>query len=174
MKRIVIIFMSLIGLVLALTGCGEVESAPKTSVNTILDVSQYSRITTEELVSKLGDPISKDEWNYESPNGQSYATTSYNYEIDGYQVEFLVIENAVVRLNSYTSDNPDNKFEINEQKDVLSLVGITPRESLIVVEENPSVARYSSVSDVVGEVFALLDEKIVTEIKITYNLNYFN
>ncbi|WP_075617345.1 hypothetical protein [Paenisporosarcina indica] len=63
---------------------------------------------------------------------------------------------------------------MNEPKDILALVGITPRDSLNVVAKNDGTEKYSSVSDQVGEVWATLDNNTVDILKVTYNFNYFN
>ena len=175
LKRYITLLVCLALFVSILTGCGKTESASKKETEQLMDVSQYSRITSEELIAKLGDSEGKFEENWTNPGtGTEYKMTSYDYTLEGYYTEFLVIENEVVRMNIYSSDNPENKFILSEPKDILSLVGITLRDSLNVVEENEGTARYSSVSDQVGEVWATLDNKTVDILKVTFNLNYFN
>jgi hypothetical protein len=174
-KFTLFIFISMV--ILIVTGCSSdnVLNSQNEEISTIIDATQFSRITPDELVAKLGEPKSTYDEKWTNPgDGKEYALKTYDYDVDGYYTEFLVIENAVVRMNIYASDNEDNQFIINENRDVLSLIGIEPRESLIVVEDNNAAARYSSVSDKVGEVWAMLDEKKVDILKVTYNLNYFN
>jgi hypothetical protein len=174
-KYTLFIFISMV--VLIVTGCSSdnVLNSQNEEINTIIDAAQFSRITPEELVTKLGEPKGTNDEKWTNPgDGKEYPMKTYDYDIDGYYTEFLVIENAVVRMNIYASDNEKNQFTVNKNKDVLSLLGIEPRESLIVVEDNNAAARYSSVSDKVGEVWAMFDEKKVDILKVTFNLNYFN
>jgi hypothetical protein len=174
-KFTLFIFVSMV--VLFVTGCSSdnVLNSQNEEISTIIDAAQFSRITPDELVAKLGEPKGTYDDKWTNPgDGKEYALKTYDYDVDGYYTEFLVIENAVVRMNIYASDNDKNQFTVNNNKDVLSLLGIEPRESLIVVEDNSAAARYSSVSDKVGDVWAMLDEKKVGILKVTFNLNYFN
>lgn len=75
-----------------------------------------------------------------------------NYDLNGYYTEFLVIEDAVVKVNIFSSENPDNAFTIENKEEMFALLIIQPGESLIEVAKNPSTLRYSSVSNTVRSV----------------------
>jgi hypothetical protein len=171
------VFIVVSMVILFVSGCSSdnVLNSQNEEINTIIDAAQFSRITPDELVAKLGEPKSTYDEKWTNPgDGKDYPMKTYDYDVDGYYTEFLVIENAVVRMNIYASDNDKNQFFINNNKDILSLLGIEPRESLVVVEDNNAAAKYSSVSDKVGEVWAMFDEKKADILKVTFNLNYFN
>lgn len=141
----------------------------------IIEVSQYSRITPEALTKMLGDPKGIYDEKWKNPaTGQEFEMKTYDYEVNGYYTEFLIIENAVVRMNVYASDNKVNQFVVEENTDIFGLIGIQHHKTMRVVIDNAVAARYSSVSDSVGEVWALLDEGEVDTLKITFDLEYFN
>jgi hypothetical protein len=167
------LLVCLFGIITFLSGCNKAVSAPIVEVNQVIDVSQYSQITPNDLITKIGKPLRTDEWTFESPKGQKYSATSYNYEIDHYPIEFIVIKNAIVRMNVYTSENKENILNIKLHKDVLSLSGIIPGKDMTTVIENTVTARYSSVSDDIGEVFATLDNMAVDFLRVTFDTKYF-
>lgn len=167
------LLLCLFGIISFLTGCNKVVSAPKVEINQAMDVSQYSRITPNELIAKLGKPLRKDDWIFKSSKGQKYSATSYNYEFDYYPIEFIVINNAIVRMNVHASENKDYQLDIEIHKDVLSLTGIIPSKNMITLIENSVTARYSSVSEDVGEVWATIDNMTVDFLIVTFNTKYF-
>lgn len=157
-----------------LTGCNEVESAPKVEVKQIMDVSKYSGITSNELTDKLGESLRKDEWIHKSNNGQKYHATSFNYEVAEYPLEIIVIDNAVVRINILTSENENNQFIIDVNKDIFALSGIKTNVNIKTLVEDAVTLRYSIDSDKVSEVFANLKGKEVSFLRVTFNSSYFN
>lgn len=157
-----------------LTGCNEVESAPKVEVKQIMDVSQYSGITSNELTDKLGESLRKDEWIHKSNNGRKYHATSFNYEVDEYPLEIIVIDNAVVRINILTSENENNQFIIDVNKDIFALSGIKTNVNMKTLVEDTVTLRYSIDSDTVSEVLANLEGKEVSFLRVTFNSLYFN
>jgi len=157
-----------------LTGCNKVASAPEIQVRSILDVSQYSGISPRELIGKLGVPIRKDEWIYNSSKGGKHLATSYNYEVESYPLEFIIIDNVVVKMNILTIENDDNEFYIDSNKDVITLAGVIPSDHMDTMIENSVMLRYSSISDEVSEIWATLEGKQVRFIRVTYNSSYFN
>lgn len=168
-------FLIAIGILLVLSGCGSPTSGAVKEVEPIIDVTQFSRITPEELKVKLGEPVAEYDEKWTNPGtGEEFDMKSYDYEVNGYYTEFLVIDSMVVRMNVFASDKENNEFVLNKNKDIFNMIEIEPRESLIIVADNDMVARYSSVSDRVGEVWAIIDNKEVETLKVTYNLNYFN
>lgn len=151
------------------------KSVEQSHNKTIIDVSKYGRITPEALTATVGKPNGVYDNKWTNPaTGKKYDMKTYDYEIKGYYTEFLIIENAVVRMNIYASDNKENQFKVKDNIDVLNLIGIHPHKSMEVVADHAATARYTSVSDSVGEVWAILDDGQVDTLKITFNLNYFN
>ncbi|WP_019415945.1 hypothetical protein [Paenisporosarcina sp. TG20] len=173
MKRLMMILISSLSIMIFLAGCNEVESAPKVQVNQIMDVSQYSKITSDELTDKLGEPLRKDDWIQKSNNGQKYLATSFNYEVDDYPLEIIVIDNAVVRINILTSENAENRFIIDVNKDIFALSGIKTNVNMKTLVEDTVTLRYSLDNGTVSEVLANLEGKEVSFLRVTFNSSYF-
>ncbi|UAW07770.1 hypothetical protein PVJ1_00036 [Psychrobacillus phage PVJ1] len=172
---ILLIVTSMTLIILAACNSSQTSATDIQSIEPIIDVTQYSRITPEQLKEKLGEPIAVYDENWSVPtSGAEYPLQTYDYDLNGYYTEFLVIEDAVVRMNIYASDNPDNAFAIENKEEMFALLNIDPRDSLIEVEKNAGVLRYSSVSDHVGGVWTLLSDGKADTIKITYNFKYFD
>ena len=174
MKRIIIVLLSFLTIISILTACNKVESAPKIKVPQIMDIAQYSRMTPEELVTKLGEPLRKDEWIHESSKGQKHQALSYNYEIDQYPLELIIIDNAVVKMNVLASESDNNQFKIKANKDVFALAGITPTDKIKTLIENSVTLRYASISDPVSDLWVTLEGKEIRFLEVTYNSSYFN
>jgi hypothetical protein len=168
-----IVLLSFLSIISILTACNKVASAPKIQVPQIMDVAQYSRMTPEELITKLGEPLRKDEWIHENSKGQKHLATSYNYEIDQYPLEFIIIDNTVVKMNVLTSESDDNQFKIEVNKDVFALAGITPTDKMITLSENSVTLRYASISDLVSELWVTLEGREIRFLQVTYNSYYF-
>ncbi|QBP40682.1 hypothetical protein E2636_05925 [Paenisporosarcina antarctica] len=174
MKRRFIILFSFLFMLTLLTGCNKVEIGPEIKVKSIMDVAQYSGISPDELIEKLGQPLRKDEWVYYNSKGEKHLATSYNYEVESYPLELIIIENAVVKMNILTLENEGNEFFIDSNKDVIALAGVIPSDHMITMIENSVMLRYSSISDAVSEIWATLEGKQVRFIRVTYNSTYIN
>ena len=172
MKKAVPVLIVLLGIISYLTGCNKVASAPELEVKQILDISQYSRIKLDELLTKLGEPLRKDELVFESPTGKEYPAMTYIFEIDHYPFEFIAVENTIVGLNLLNLENEEYKLKIDSHKEVLALTGIIPSEDMITLVEDTVTARYSSVNDTVDEVWATIDNKSVDLLRVTFETKY--
>ena len=168
MNRTNLILVGLFGVISILTGCNKEVSAPVVKAETILDVTQYARMSSDELLEKLGEPLRRDEWIYENPNGETYPATSYFFEDNHFPIEFIAVENEIIKLNVLASQSEVRTMEINKYSDLLSLVGISPSENIEKVMENSVTARYISVNDTVNEVWATLDSKSVDYVRVTF------
>lgn len=175
MKRVILTVFSII-LITLVTACESPQTSNVTAATEpIIDVNAFSRITSAQLIEQLGEPVAEYDENWTVPSsGENYPMKSYDYELNGYYTEFLVIEDAVVRMNIYASDNSENAFTIQNKDEMFALLNIQPRESLIEVETGSSVLSYSSVSDTVGGVWTSLEGDKAETIKITYNFKYFD
>lgn len=138
-------------------------SKEKEQVSTIIDASQFSRISESEIEKILGDPESVEDWEF---NG--YEATKLTYNKGNY--EFLIIEDSVVRFTYMGS----GKFK--NENDLFEMFGIKPRDGNTKVVDTGSVLSYHSVADNVGEFYVLRDandKSVIDVVRITYNLNYF-
>jgi hypothetical protein len=134
-------------------------------IEQIIDATQFSRITPEELISILGEPDSKDESDYTGPSG-SYDSTFYIYD-DG-KFEFMVIDNNVVRF-TYNG----KKSEFNSEEDLFNIFNIDTGPNLIKVNDTPGAIRFQMVNDKIADVWVSFGDDHATY-KITYNINYFS
>jgi len=167
-KRILFICCLLAALSFSISACSNLQMEPtvtteiSASVAPIIDATQFSRISSEELKSILGEPESADEWTYET-----YPTTTYTYNSGN--DEFMIIDDAVVRFTHY------GKTAYKSNGEIFTLFGITPSEETVKAADTGVVLRYRLVSDKIADVWILdIEEKTFDIIKITYNLKYFS
>lgn len=134
-------------------------------IEQIIDATQFSRITPEELISILGEPDSKDESDYTGPSG-SYDSTFYIY--DNEKFEFMVIDNAVVRFTHY-----GEKSDFSSEEEIFEIFKIDTGPNLKKVADTPGAIRFQMVNDKIVDVWVLFwDDTAIY--KITYNINYFS
>jgi len=172
LKKAIAVLIVLVGTISTLTGCNKVASAPELEAKQMMDISQYSRITLDELLTKLGEPLREDELIFKSPNGKEYPAMTYIFEIDHYPFEFIAVENTIVGLNLLNLENEEYKLKVDSHKEVLGLTGIIPGEDMVTLVEDAVTARYSSVNDTVDEVWATMDNKSVDLLRVTFETEY--
>ena len=172
LKRNILILIGLVGIILYLTGCNKEVSAPKVEVNPVLDVTQFSNMTQNDLLAKLGEPLRKDEWIAKSRTGKGYPATSFHYEIDHVPIEFISIDQTIVRLDVLNLEHDEYKLKIKEHQDILPLIGITPSDDMKVSVENSVTARYATVNDKVDDVWATLNHETVDSLRVTFDSSY--
>lgn len=177
-KKIVFICCLIVAVSFSISSCSNLKTAPfsddagmhESTVITeatavvipIIDATQFSRISSEELKSVLGEPESIDEWTYEG-----YPTTTYTYNSG--TDEFMVVDNTVVRFTHY------GRTAYDAESDIFHLFGITPGKGTAKVADTGATLRYHMVSDKIAEVWILgIEDKTFDIIKITYNLKYFS
>ncbi|GJM73010.1 hypothetical protein HMSSN036_52260 [Paenibacillus macerans] len=134
----------------------------------IIDANKFSKISPDELVEIMGDPEEKEEWKYDSLNGQTYDAITWTYE-NGNQ-EFLFIDGKVVRFTLYGTGQT---YEDGEQ--ALSLFGITPGPNITETADTGTAIKYADVSMGIDEFWMLEDSKpnSIGTVKITYDSRYF-
>ncbi|RRJ62400.1 hypothetical protein EHV15_05125 [Paenibacillus oralis] len=136
----------------------------------ILDANKFSRISPDELIKIMGEPESKEEWKYDSSNGQTYEAITWTYQSGNH--EFLFIDGKVVRFTFYGTG------EIYKDKNqALSLFGIAPGAD-IMLEADTGVAfrcRHVDQSSKIAEFWLIEggEEDSIGTVKITYDLKYF-
>lgn len=165
MVKKVLILLLIIVLCIFVYGC---TSQANSNVETIIDVTQYSRITPEKLVELVGKPKEIEENNFNSANGNIYPMVTYYYDTIG-ECEFLIIDNAVVRLNIY------KEMQYTNEKDVFKMLGISTTNNTKKIADTGVALRYSPVSDKVADLWITnIKDKKFDIIKVTYDLRYFN
>lgn len=148
----------------------EVESIQIEEVSPIVSSVQFSGVSEVELIKLVGDPESKDSWNFNSTNGQTYDAVTWTYD-KGNQ-EFLFIDDKVVRFTYYGDgenyEDADHAF---------SLFGITKGPNITKVSDTGSALRYQRVDESMKvDEFWLVEDlsaKSIGTVKITYDSRYF-
>ena len=149
----------------------EASSNQKSTSNEelIIDALQFAKLTEAELKNLLGEPESKEDWKFDSLNGNSYSATTWIYD-NGNQ-EFMFIDGKVVRFTFYGTGQ---KYKNGEH--ALSLFGIKPGPNLTVVADTGTAIRYQRVHESmkIDEFWITGDiDKTIDSVKITYDLRYF-
>lgn len=141
--------------------------ATSSSDRVMIDATQFSRVSPDELINIMGTPESIEEWKYTVSDTRSYDATTYYYNKDQY--EFLIIDNMVVRFTFNGEKVDHNEFEFT---DMVRMFGIKIESDLIKVADNSTTRRYKNISDKVVDFWVtyLSDSTVY---KITYDNDYF-
>lgn len=142
----------------------------------VVDADQFSKITSEELIDKLGEPEKVEKWNNTKGDGSKYEVNTYYYNSGKY--EFLVSDDSVIRFTVYSDKAmgvSENGFKYTNEDDIFKMFGIETSSNLNKVIDNNVALRYQLVSDKVADVWipAIEKNKTFDIIKITYDLRYF-
>ena len=118
--------MFIIGIVL---GVKEVMSNPekynsKKDIQTIFNATEFSRVSIDELKTKLGDPSNIENWNNETSKG-TFPMQIYTYNQDNDYYEFIIYENTVVKVQCF------GKWKYDKKKDdIFTMFGIEPTKRI--------------------------------------------
>lgn len=176
MKRTIalVIMVLLCGICTACASSNEDATTPIV----IEDAEQFSKISTEELKTIMGEPVSEESWINKTSKGD-FNVTTLSYDKNSNHYEFIVADDSVVRLTIYSNNywNGDgDKFSITgERKEICKSFNITLGENAKKVTDNNFTYKLSPVNDKVA-VFDVqsIDSDTFGLVKITYNLNYFD
>lgn len=135
-------------------------------VKLIADATKYYRITGKELISFLGNPESKEPWDFASPNGKKYKAITYTY--DGGNQEFLSIDGKIVRFTYY-----GNGMKYKNDNDLYKSFGFVPKEDMKIVIKSDNALKVHSVTEKIPEFWAVILDNEIDTVKITYDLRYF-
>lgn len=145
------------------------------------DVTQYGKISSDDLIQKLGEPVAKEEWTNKTSKGD-FNVITYSYDINTNHYEFIIAEDLVVRLTMYSNkywNNTGELFSFNdfEKEQLPQKFGITLSEQAEIKEDNNFTYIISPVSDGI-EVFDVQDidakNKTFGLVKVTFDSNYFD
>lgn len=157
------------------------EEVKSEEVVPILNANDYSRISTSELIEKMGEPESIEEWTNKTLKGD-FPLTTYAYDGEGIHYEFVVAENVVVRATLYSSEWWSNegepfRYSNKDKSDLRLLFGISDLGEHAKAKDNVVNYKITQVSDKIAR-FNVIDidseNKTFGLAKITYNLNYFD
>lgn len=99
----------------------------KPEIETILSAKDYKLISAEELVQRMGNPESTEDWNFSDNKGVHHLITTYSYQ--NHRFEFDVCDNTVqnITINSDKyNDRNAKSFEFKDKTDILKMIGIDP------------------------------------------------
>jgi len=147
----------------------EKERSTEIDENMIVNAVEFAGIDEKHLIDLIGEPESKDEWNFTSPNGQTYKAMTLVYEQGN--KEFLFIDGKVVRFTYY-----GNKQTYKNEKHALALFGIKPGPNITLVADTGAALRYRNVDESmkIDEFWLIEDsDSSIGTVKITYDLAYF-
>ena len=153
-------------------------SSKEASFVVLEDANQYSKISTDDLIGKLGEPISKEAWTNKTSKG-TFELEIDSYDINSNHYEFIIADNTVIRLTIYSDQNWNGKgslFSFNDKSQITSMFGIEPSKDSRTKDTN-SAYLISNVSDSIMT-FNVQDidskNKTFGFVKITYDNNYFD
>lgn len=173
-----IVILLVLSFIIGLIGVGDKNTAEKAkeSVELIIDTSQFSRISSAELVQIMGEPEKVEDFEWKIPRtNEGIVGKLYIYDKNKY--EFILFDDSVVRLNVYSGSfmgYDNSKMTFDNEEDIFTMFAIEPNENLKKIADTNYALRYSPVSDKVADVW--IQEINGNEFgiaKITYNLNYF-
>ena len=150
----------------------------------IIDATQFSRISVDELYSIMGEPDSVEDWTNTTSRGAFPLQSHIYYAQDGSigEYDFITYENTVVKLYLYSRSWVDSAGETfsygsDDITTILNDYNIQPSSNFKEIVNNGFTAKYSPVSENVAAVEIYnMDQTAKTYelIRFTYNLNYFN
>lgn len=170
-KRILLFLIVLLSF--SLIGC---STSPEFSEK-IIDVNQFSRISSSELKTIMGVPEKIEGYSGISPKTKGKIKGKvYVYQNGKY--DFILFDDKVVRMNIYSDkykDKTKQPIAFRNEDDIFNLLGITPSKNIKKVTDNGYVLRYQLVSDKIADVWIVdvdKENKTFNNAKITYDLNY--
>jgi len=142
----------------------------KVEIQPIIDATQFSKISTEELVAIMGEPQSIDEYMWLIPTtGEKIPGKTYIYENNKY--DFMIIKDVVTRFNMY---NEDESIKFNDNEELFALFNINPPNSFKKVADTNYALRYSSESENISDFWVLeIENNSFGIAKITYDSSYY-
>lgn len=143
-------------------------------VSVVLDCSKFSRISTEELKSELGEPRNIENWTNKTAKGE-FPLQIYTYDFNDFYGEFILHEDTVVKLRLFSDS--EWKIEGNKFDNIFTMFGIVPGENARKTVETGVTYKFSPVSDKVAQVEIYnydKENRTFDTVYVTYNLNYFD
>lgn len=151
----------------------DMENSKTQDATFIEDVMKYSRISTEELVSMLGEPVNVSEW-----TNNEYLLTTYEYDINSNHYEFVTHEDAVIRLTIYSDkywNNGNTNFTYKFKNDIPTLFGVTTNDNTKRTSTGYAIS-FQINTHAISELYLFdvnEDSKEFGGVKATYDPTYF-
>lgn len=172
MKKVLLLALA----VFALFGCS--ESTTESEVDVIIDTTQFSGVSSEELTNVMGEPESIEDYEWKIPSsGKGIVGKLYIYDNNKY--EFLLFDDKVARLNVYSGvywGYDDTTFSFNSGKEVMKSFGIINTYKNMARTVNTGVVeKYEPVTEGVQvvEIHDIKDDTFGL-IRFTYDNSFYN
>lgn len=171
MKRFLLFVLT----VIALYGCS--DSIQGDDVEIIIDATQFSHLTSDELVSIMGEPESIEDYEWSIPKtNKSVVGKLYVYESNKY--EFILFDDIVTRLNVYSGvywGYDESTFAFESGKNVMKSFGITNTFKNMERKVNTgAVEKYEPVAERIQKVeIHDIREETFGLIRFTYDNQYY-
>lgn len=171
MKKLLLtaVFISL----LCLTACSSGSASSSTESDTVevlLDVQQFAGISEQELIEKMGEPETREEWNYESVFSIFPMVSCY---YSNNRFEFLLNNDHVVRVSIHadTYNSLDGEsFTFTEKEDILKMFGIDPKDvKYAKLTDTNSALRYENFLNITSFWVPSYENNSFDEVKIDFS-----
>lgn len=177
---LIVAFFMICGIVGATASRANKETAGSTNAEVVEDVQQFSGISVEALKEIMGDPVAEEEWTNSTSKGE-FPVTTLQYEKNSNHYEFIIAEDAVVRLSIYSNQYWNGTGDLfsysGDKENILKMFNVDAGESARIETDNGVSYVLVSVNDAIAE-FNVQDIDANAEnfgfVKITYNANYFD
>ena len=144
------------------------EVNTESGVNIIHDVSKYANISSEELISLLGNPDDVSDTTCQGAFNVPCKTFFYD-NADGLgEVSFDLVNNSVVMFTAY------NTFPYQEGDSILTRFGLAKGENCAVDDSSNEAIRYRCPTENVDDFWiSLIDGDTFGFLKVTYDMFYY-
>lgn len=140
----------------------------------VLDCSNFSKISLDELKNELGEPERTDDWNNQTSKGD-FQMQILTYDFDGFYGEFILYENTVVKLRLFSESQW--QVEGSNSDNIFAMFGIVPGKNIKRTVNTGVTHKFSPVSDKVAEIEVYnydRENKSFDTVYVTYDLSYFD
>lgn len=169
------IFFVICGIIGAVSSRDNTNSDVNTAIPIIFDCTSISKLSSADLIAKLGEPESKEPWVYKTETKSSDFIT-YTYTINNVLYEFILADDHVVRLTLTNDSDTPFQYSKNNKEDILASFNVKPSQDSKVTADTGYAYRVSPVNDLVQDFWVIdMDDtsQTFTMLKVTYDKTYF-
>ena len=153
-----------------LYGCSQKEPEPQKNIETILDVHEFCGISEAQLIEKMGEPESREEWNYEVGNLYSPIISCF---YNNNRFEFMLNNDQVQRISihadsyNHTDGEP---FTFESKDDILLMFGIAPENIKYAIKvDTNSALRYRDFGNIKSFWVPMYEDNSFDEVKVDFS-----
>lgn len=165
------ILLAIALLVITIVGCSNSSPTDNTTpVEVVFDVKPFAGISSQELIEKMGEPESTEDWNYESA-GLTYPITTYLY--NDRHVEFLLNNDKVMRISVFADsyfDLEGSQFSFTSKDDILEMFGLTENDVKYAKKtDTNSALRYENFGNIRSFWIPSYEDNAFDEVKVDFS-----